>query len=344
MNVPSMAALDVGGGTQDFLLWRRDEPIENALKMVLPSPTRVVASRLDRAREAGRDVWLTGWLMGGGAMDSAVRRLLEAGLKVYATPASAASLNDNLAKVEAKGVIISQDRPDGALPIFTTDLDLVGLSQALAGFEVAMPPSMAVAVCDHGYSPGYSNRIFRFEQWLKFLEAGGEMRRLIFDNPPAHMTRMHSISQQKPGVLLMDTAAAALWGALEDPTVAARRDQGLCVVNVGNMHTVAFLAVGEKVLAIYEHHTGCLNTKMLEEHIQRFIAGSITGQEVFDTQGHGCARLADAPSSVAGPIVVTGPQREMARDLPWQVAAPGGDTMLSGCFGLIAAARDFLGG
>ena len=40
-----LLALDVGGGTQDLLLWEPGQAIENAVKMVLPAPTQIMAPR-----------------------------------------------------------------------------------------------------------------------------------------------------------------------------------------------------------------------------------------------------------------------------------------------------------
>jgi uncharacterized protein (DUF1786 family) len=136
----------------------------------------------------------------------------------------------------------------------------------------------------------------------------------------------------------MDTAAAALWGALEDPAVADLAREGVCVVNLGNMHTVAFLVKERRVSGIYEHHTCCLDALTLENNISRFMAGDITDDEVFDCKGHGCAFLPHA-SRKPLPVVITGPQRRLAQSLGWQTAVPHGDVMLSGCFGLLAAAK-----
>jgi uncharacterized protein (DUF1786 family) len=344
-DTPSLLALDVGGGTQDILLWRSGQPIENAVKMVLPAPTQVAAARVRAARAAGADVFLHGWLMGGGALHSAVRDHIAAGLKVYATPTAAASFADDLARVAAQGVLITDQAPPAARPVLTTDLDLDSLGRALGLFEVPLPRRLAVAVCDHGYSPGVSNRKFRFAQWENFLARGGRLADLITDTAPPHMTRLAAISAQAPGAWLMDTAAAAAWGALQDPHVAGQANEGgVCIVNLGNMHTVAFLVEGSRVLGVYEHHTGCLDAPTLADHLARFMAGTLSDAEVFNSQGHGCARLPEAPDANPWPVAVTGPRRSLAADLGprlgWRVAVPHGDVMLAGCFGLLAAARE----
>lgn len=339
MELSALLALDIGGGTQDILLWRADQDMENAVKLVLPSPTQVVAARLREAGQKGQPVFLTGWLMGGGAMHQAVSEHLAQGLAVYATEGAAASLADDLERVRAQGVRIVDEAPPQAVTISTTDLDLEALGQALGLFQVELPSQLAVAVCDHGYSPGFSNRKFRFQMWERFLAQGGHLGGLIFSQAPAGMTRMKAIKDQSPSCLLMDTAAAAAWGALQDPAVSLMAKEGVCLVNLGNMHTVAFLIQGQRVLGIYEHHTGCLTTDSLVRQIRRFQNGDLSNQEVFDSQGHGCARLPRAPRHDSWPVVITGPQRRLARGLGWRTAVPHGDVMLSGCFGLLAAAQ-----
>jgi len=107
----SLLAIDVGAGTQDILYYQEDVPLEGSAKMVLPSSTVIVGNRINRARLAGKDVFLHGPTMGGGACTAAVRWHLAAGLRVYATPTAAATINDNLERVEALGVIIREDAP-----------------------------------------------------------------------------------------------------------------------------------------------------------------------------------------------------------------------------------------
>ncbi|CVK31638.1 DUF1786 family protein [Methanoculleus bourgensis] len=84
-----LLAIDVGRGTQDILVYEPGRPIENSIKLVLPSPTVVAAERIRQATRAGRPVFLDGFLMGGGANTGAIRKHLAQGLPVYATPGAA---------------------------------------------------------------------------------------------------------------------------------------------------------------------------------------------------------------------------------------------------------------
>ena len=334
--IESLLALDIGGGTQDIFYWRADEKFENCPKLVLPSPTRVLAAKTAEITAKGLPLHLEGHLMGGGAVSRAVYDHLEKGLGVTATEQAALTFSDDLEKVRAMGIKLGQ--PDeGAVSLCLGDVMLEELS-SLWRFCMVPPPEMtAVAVCDHGHSPGYSNRKFRFGLWKKFLESGGALDSLIGETAPPAMTRMQAVLDQVPGSLVMDTAAAALWGALQDRRAHELSRDGLCVVNLGNMHTVAFLVAGKKVFGVYEHHTSRLSREALSGQVERFLEGSLTNQEVFDDLGHGCARTKGGGFNRGTPVYITGPRRSLAEGLGWRVAAPHGDVMLSGCFGLLAA-------
>ncbi|HSR31675.1 MAG TPA: pyruvate formate lyase-activating protein, partial [Anaerolineae bacterium] len=53
-------AVDVGTGTQDVLLFDTEKEPENALKMVMPSPTALLAQAIRAATQAGEELLLTG--------------------------------------------------------------------------------------------------------------------------------------------------------------------------------------------------------------------------------------------------------------------------------------------
>ena len=334
----SLWAVDIGGGTQDIFLWEPGQAVENSLKLVLPAPTRILARRLQRLTAAGQPVFLGGRLMGGGAIGQAVRRHLAAGLKVYATPQAALTLHDNPEMVGRWGVELREAAPPGVAAIDLGDVDPAGIRALLSTWEVPYPQGFAVAVQDHGYSPLASNRRFRFQHWENFLAGGGKLIDLAYRQPPPYLTRMQAVADALPGALLMDTCAAAVWGALLEHEAQAHRDTGLMVVNLGNAHTFAALVQGERLWGIYEHHTGLLNQTKLFDHLQRFQAGTLTNTEIFADEGHGCALdPAYPPGRPFHFTVITGPQRRLARGWPGVFAAPCGDMMLTGCFGLVDA-------
>jgi uncharacterized protein (DUF1786 family) len=235
-------------------------------------------------------------------------------------------------------VALTETPPGEATAITLGDVDLEGLGSLLAAFEVPFPSHFAVAVQDHGFAPQESNRRFRFRYWEDFLGRGGELRDLAFRQPPASFTRMLSVAETLPGVLLMDTCAAGVRGALQDPQAREHLAAGLLVVNLGNAHTFAGLVRGQRLWGIYEHHTGLLDQGKLFDHLARFQAGELTNDEVFADQGHGCAYAPGYPPAAPFSFtVITGPRRRLARGWPGVFAAPLGDMMLTGCFGLVAA-------
>ena len=97
-------AIDVGTGTQDVLLFDADQEIENAVRLILPSPTVILAERIRAATRARRPVLLTGGLMGGGPVAWAARDHAAAGLAIAATPDAAGTMDDDLEQVRALGI------------------------------------------------------------------------------------------------------------------------------------------------------------------------------------------------------------------------------------------------
>lgn len=337
-------AVDIGGGTQDILIWDPRETIENSVKLVLPSPTRILARRLERLTAAGKDIFISGRLMGGGAISQAVRQHLQQGLKIYAQADPARSLHDSLDRLRQWGIQIVAEQPPGTAGIIFGDVDPTAWRRALAEFEVEMPNQFAIAVQDHGFSPTASNRRHRFQHWEHFLAQGGELHRLAYRQPPADLTRMAAIRAVLPEALLMDTCAAGVWGALLDKQVHHLRQEGLVVVNIGNEHTFAVLVRETTVWGVYEHHTGLLTPEKLGDHLHRFQGGILSNAEVFDDFGHGCVVRPDyLECRPFKAMVLTGPRRRLGNGLPAILAAPFGDMMLTGCFGLVAAAGGILG-
>ena len=87
----------------------------------------------------------------------------------------------------------------------------------------------------------------------------------------------------------MDTGAAALAGALEDPVV--RGHEECLVANIGNFHTLAFHLRDGQILALFEHHTGLLDRAKLEGYLRELSAGTLTNERIFDDSGHGALTL-----------------------------------------------------
>jgi uncharacterized protein (DUF1786 family) len=334
-------AIDVGAGTQDILLWESDRTYENCVQLILPSQTQIVAGRIRRLTAQGAAIHLVGRVMGGGASSDAVAAHLAAGLAITATPEAAKTLHDNPRRVEALGVRLADEQPPGTTTVVLGDLDPAALREALAIFDVPFPERFAVAVFDHGESLELSNRRFRFQHLERIIAAGGDLGLMVYgDDLPPYLTRMAAARALLPGATLMDTGAAGIWGALEDPIVAERAERGAILVNLGNMHTFAILLHGRRMLGLFEHHTHLLTTARLAALVAQLRDATISFEEIFAEDGHGAIVHPDyRPDPAFDFVAVTGPNRALARPLGWYEAVPHGDMMLAGPFGLVAAAR-----
>ena len=329
-------AIDVGSGTQDVLVFTPGQNLENCPKLVVPSRTQIVGRQIRQATGAGKNIFLHGEVMGGGACGLALRQHLKAGLKAYATPRAALTFHDSLAQVEAMGVILTEQPPADAISVWLGDIDPAAFHQALAAFGMSLPQRWAVAVQDHGFSPDASNRLLRFRLWEKFVLSGGDLRSLVYDAEiPEVFTRMRAVRTVLPDAVLADTGTAALLGVIADPLVRPRLSEGVLAVNIGNSHTLAAAIRGGRVYGLFEQHTGVLDLSALQALITRFQRAELQNEEVFAQGGHGAALH---PQMGAGWefVVVTGPRRSLAKPLGWYEAAPYGDMMLTGCFGLLA--------
>ena len=139
-------------------------------------------------------------------------------------------------------------------------------------------------------------------------------------------------------VAFMDTGPAAALGALHDERVRGERDTA--VLNLGNMHLLGFRLQGRRIVSLYEHHTGEVDADQIVRFTERLCDGSLTNAEVFESKGHGAFHvLAGQASARPEMTVVTGPQRGKIAGTALRpyFAAPYGDMMAGGCFGLLRA-------
>lgn len=341
--------MDIGTGTQDILLFDSSTEIENCLQLVMPSPTVLVANQIRAATRRHEPVLLAGTIMGGGPGNWAAEDHLRAGLPLFATPRAALSFNDELDKVEASGIRIVS--PEEAINLRATrvemgDVDLDALARAFDAFGVPLNfDAIAVAVFDHGNAPpGMSDRTFRFEFLAQRIRETGRLSGFAFmrDSIPERLTRMQavadSIAQDKP-LLVMDTAPAAIRGALDDDRVSNQQDA--LIVNLGNFHALAFRFTGGAVTGVFEHHTGELKRAQLESFLRALADGTLTNDAIFNSQGHG-AVMFDTCAQPLEFLAVIGPRRAMLlhSTLNPYFAVPYGDMMLAGDFGLLHAFAD----
>jgi uncharacterized protein (DUF1786 family) len=350
--------IDIGTGTQDILLFDSDRTPENCLKLVMPSPTLLLGDRVRAATAAGLPLLITGSIMGGGPVSWAVEDHRRAGLQVVATADAAQTFNDDLDAVrremgieiveDAEGAALAAEMPGKWTHVRFGDFDFVPIEKSFAAFGMALrPDALALAVFDHGAAPpDVSDRQFRMDYLDMRLRRDRRLSTFAAssqDVPPI-MTRLKAladsaIAQTGLPVIVMDTAPAAVLGALDDPAVARQRDA--LIVNVGNFHTLAFQFRDGEVSRLFEHHTGLLNAASLAGWLGALADGTISHAGVFADHGHGALCLADSPAPLQF-VAATGPRRALVGQtgLPLHFAVPHGDQMLAGCFGLLRACAD----
>ncbi|WP_406660020.1 DUF1786 family protein [Methanolobus sp. ZRKC3] len=343
-------AVDIGTGTQDILLYDTEKEPENSLILVMPSPTVIIAEKVRQATKEGKDIFLKGTVMGGGPSARAIKEHIKQGYKVFSTPKAALTIKDDIEKVRQMGIQIVEENgqeidTENVEVIQLRDLDIDAISNALGNFGVSMPDMIAVAVQDHGDSPKVSNRIYRFKMFEKLMDAGGDFSVFAYghDNIPKEFSRISSVSEtiNDRDAIFMDTGPAAIFGALLDPAAV----QPAVVVNIGNGHTLAAIVMDDRIVALFEHHTSSLDGEKLQEYILRLMQGELSFQEVFDEGGHGCYIKNKVHPEDIESVMVTGPRRGILMDMDenckselWtrlHFAAPYGNMMLSGCYGLL---------
>lgn len=372
--------IDVGTGTQDIYLYDSRVDMENGFKLVIPSPTMIVHQRLKEATRRGEAIALSGVTMGGGPSHWATRDHAKAGYRVYATPEAARTFDDDLDRVQAEGIqIVSEEEiatlPETVVRLALRDFDFAAIGRAFGEFGVGLGTldAVAVAVFDHGAAPPeISDRQFRFDYLDEQIQARNRLSSFAFlrDNVPAAMTRLQAVVDSANGVdaplVVMDTAPAAVLGATLDLRVL--QHPRVMIANVGNFHTLAFrLGATRQIEGVFEHHTGLLDRRKLEDLLRSLADGSLKHSDVFGDHGHGALVYGDEALPLGDgefDVVVTGPRRTMLRMtedrgrktdfvmLPSSVArprslrpyfpAPYGDMMITGCFGLLAAVADVL--
>ncbi|MBE2224583.1 MAG: DUF1786 domain-containing protein [Anaerolineae bacterium] len=351
--------VDIGTGTQDILLFDSRLHPENSFKLVVPSPTMMVRRQLQTATRNDQSVLLTGVTMGGGPSHWAAEDHLKAGGTLYATPTAARSFNDDLDYIQSTGIqLVSEDEarrlPDEVVRITLRDFDFGAVQRALAEFGVGLADlaAVAVAVFDHGNAPPHiSDRRFRFDYIAQRIQADPRLSTFAFraENIPEIMTRMQAVAASARDVdaplVLMDTAPAAVAGALLDPMGNGRSPH--LVANIGNLHTLAFRMNENSIEGTFEHHTGMLDGDKLTGLLRELAAGTLKNEAVFMDQGHGALIVEPEPFELPEDdfgVVITGPRRMMMQHSPLRpyFAAPYGDMMVAGCFGLLTAVADKL--
>jgi len=334
-------AIDIGAGTQDILLYNSEITTENCISLILPTPSRYFAEIIENCNQ---DIFIEGDTIGGGAIPSFLKKHIKKGYRVIMSEDTACTVRNNLNEVRNYGIEISDSGIDGfkGTKLRFSEIDLDLLKDFLVHFGEDMDIGLlAVAVQDHGTQPeGTSNREFRFkiiEERLK-KENRPESFVYAYDEIPEYFKRMEAVARRAKmqfgcKILVMDTSFAAILGCLEESPSSL-------FINVGNSHTLAAMISKGRIEGVMEHHTSCLNTEKLDRLIVRFLKGEVTSKEILDDGGHGAVIL-DSVTDNKKEIIVTGPNRRLLKNsrLNVRFAAPHGNMMLTGPYGLVKAAQ-----
>ena len=334
-------AIDVGTGTQDIMIYDSEKELENAIKLVLPSPHLFISQKI---RETENDIYFDGEIMGGGKIKNTLLEHMEKGFNVVMEPTCAKTIRDNIEQVKSFGIEIADNEKsyDGYTKITLGDINITKLSEFLLGYDLEFDfDRIAIAVQDHGYNENMGDRDFRFEKIREKISEPTSPLEFGFygEDLPEYFTRMKAVSRQvkNEGIeelpLVMDTKFASIAGMCYDEV--ASKLNSFIAIDIGNGHTTAASVENGKIQGVFEHHTSSLTGESLERYINRLASGEITHEEVYNDHGHGAHVL--NPISKIEKVIVSGPKRELIEktNLDWHHAAPGGDVMMTGTVGLI---------
>ena len=135
----------------------------------------------------------------------------------------------------------------------------------------------------------------------------------------------------------------------------------MILTNIGNFHTLAFRMGNDGIEGVFEHHTGEIDLQKLDTLLHALADGSLKHADVFDDMGHGALMYSEDVFEFGEDdfdVVVTGPRRSMFTTVDHKpktdnnhppstvlrpyFAAPFGDMMIAGCFGLLAATAEVM--
>jgi uncharacterized protein (DUF1786 family) len=330
--------VDVGSGTQDIMLYDTKQNIENSVKMVMPSPTKIIANKI---KEYKGDIFIYGETMGGGSINRSLKDHISRGNRVIMTENAARTVRDDLNYVKSLGIEIVDEnnarKYQNLEKLEFKDVDIPAIKNSFANFDVNFDfDYLGVAVQDHGYNEGMGDRTFRF---VKIKEKLNKPRFpeefAYYGKAPQYFTRINAIfrSFKQYKTVVMDSKFASICGATCDHYVKSL--EKFIVMDIGNGHTLAASINKGKIFGVFEHHTGILTSSKIENLIEKLAKGIITNEEVHKDNGHGAWSL--SPIGDFEAVVATGPRRKILEGTNLEVhyAAPAGDVMMTGTSGLL---------
>jgi uncharacterized protein (DUF1786 family) len=211
----------------------------------------------------------------------------------------------------------------------------------------------AVAVCaqDHGAAPpGVSHLEYRHRLFKGRLDRQPHPHTLLFspESLPKEFNRLGSIARTAGRfptrkVFVMDSGQAAILGASLDPSLAEK--DTFMVLDIATSHTVGAVMSDGELQGSFEYHTRDIDLERLEQLLRDLPEGRLEHARILEEGGHGAYLRSAVGYDAIEAIVATGPKRRLLSPsaLPITWGAPWGDNMMTGCTGLIEAARRAMG-
>ena len=325
--------VDIGKGTQDLLYADERTNTENWVKAILPSPTVKLARKISAFNE---DLFIDGYIMGGGPVKKAILNHLRKGYKVVISKRAARTIKDDIEKVRSLGIDIVEEVKEPNLYLSDLEFDVYGELLRLAGRSFN-PQIIAVACQDHGFVKGQSDRVTRFKYFEKKLEETRNPCDFVITEKTGFFSRFDSILEQleKRGYsgVVMDSKVASICGVLSyAEELGVKEFVGL---DIGNGHTLGVSIKGGMICGLFEHHTRYLTAEKLKELVEKLCKATLTFEEVFVDNGHGAVVFERVEPER---VFIAGPNRSLFKKYG-EYAFPGGDVMITGCIGLYFALR-----
>ena len=342
-------AIDVGKGTEDIMIYKPNQNIENAIQVVWPSSAQIMYQTLLTTKKS--PILIDGGIMGGEPWHKILYEKSKAPNTVFMTRIAAKSLKYNLKFVEEKGVnIVSQaelDEMDG-LRLTTSDINWDRINWLLKSNNIdhSQVDKILLACQDHGESsdPNEKSKDFRMKAIYEKLDDNGQLSDLLVQGAsiPEYLPRHKAIFEDaaknfkgigKSHIYIMDSSPAVILGAY-------RKQKQELIVNIGNGHTLAVVVESNLVKAIYETHTGGVEKNQFFADIDLLVKNSLSHEEAQKRGAHGVYIREKVTSNTLSdfyPFTLIGPNRSRIANQHSFLAHPGGSMMMAGPIGLINA-------
>ncbi len=328
-------AIDIGAGTQDIFFYDSEDKIENSIKLVYPSTTKILYNKVLSLK---KDIFISGDIIGGGPVVRALIKHIEKGYSVFIEKKAAFTIRDDIEEVKKDGfdVVESVINPD--IIFNEIDFELLNFLNEKTNLKKTFD-IICIAAQDHGFVQGQSDRTTRIDFLKNYLKKG--LKDAFFSNErqiPNNFTRWQSLKRNLQEnciekYIITDTAVIAALGATYDI-----KKFPVVTVDAGNGHTFAAIVdENSKIYGFFEHHTSMLTPKKVITYINKLVSGNISNEEIYNDGGHG-AYMFESYSFKKLPIIVTGPNRNKLFEKYSDIvtfAAPLGDSMITGPVGML---------